>query len=415
MAAARNPGGPREDPMFQSSKDSDPQSQTFVEPGTAFMELHERAQRTRERYDVIVIGGGQAGLSVGYHLKQRGVRFVILDASARIGDAWRKRWDSLKLFSPAWLDSLDGMPFPLSRNELPTKDQMADYLESYAKHFDLPVRSSTQVERLSRSSDRLFVVETNHGELVAKQVVIAMASFQKKNVPAFASELKSEIAQLHSSEYKNAAQLRDGSVLVVGCGNSGAEIAHELARSHKVVMTAKKNDEVPFDGTSFLGRWIFLGLLMRVVFHRVLTIRTKPGRNARPTLMTKATPLIRTRNADLARDGVERAGTRITGVKGGLPVTDDGRVLDVRNIVWCTGFESGQSWIDLPIFDGEGQPRHEAGVVTEAPGLYFVGLPFLYSMSSAMVHGVGRDAARISDAIAAETRADASELLHAHA
>jgi putative flavoprotein involved in K+ transport len=398
--------------MFERSHNSE--SPVFIEPGTAFMELHQRGSQP-ERFDVIVIGGGQAGLSVGYHLKQRGVRFAILDGNARVGDAWRKRWDSLKLFSPAWLDNLDGMPFPLPRNAFPTKDQMADYLESYAEHFELPVRSNTQVERLSRK-DGLFTIKTSHGELVAKQVVIAMASFQNKKVPAFASELKREITQLHSSEYKNTSQLQSGSVLVVGCGNSGAEIAHEVSRSHKVLMTAKKNDEVPFDGASFLGRWVFLGLLMRVVFHRVLTIRTKLGRNARPMMMTKATPLIRTRAADLARDGVERAGTRITGVKDGLPVTDDGRALEVSNIVWCTGFESAQSWIALPIFDADGWPRHEAGVVTEAPGLYFVGLPFLYSMSSAMVHGVGRDAARISDAIAAQTNtSDAAELLHANA
>lgn len=398
--------------MFESSRDSQTTTQ-LLEPGTAFMELHDHQHTAAPRFDVIVIGGGQAGLSVGYHLKQRGVRFVIVDGSERIGDAWRKRWDSLKLFSPAWLDGLDGLPFPLPRNECPTKDQMADYLEAYAKRFELPVQLRTQVERLSRK-DGLFSVQTNRGELIAKQVVIAMASFQRKKLPVFAAELKSDIAQLHSSEYKNAAQLREGSVLVVGCGNSGAEIAHELASSHEVVMTAKKNDEVPFDGRSFLGRWVFLGLLMRVVFHRVLTIRTPMGRKARPKLMVTATPLIRTRASDLARDGVERAGTRITGARDGLPVTDEGRVLDVQNIIWCTGFESGQSWIDLPIFGADGQPRHEAGVVNEAPGLYFVGLPFLYSMSSAMVHGVGRDAARISDLIAAERHAEASELLAAH-
>jgi putative flavoprotein involved in K+ transport len=386
-----------------------PDSTRFLEPGTAFMELRERTGAPAERFDVIVIGGGQAGLSVGYHLKKRGVRFVIVDASARIGDAWRKRWDSLKLFSPAWLDSLDGMPFPLPRNEFPTKDQMADYLEAYAEHFELPVKLSTQVSRLSRRNGA-FVVETDRGTLYAQKVVIAMASFQKKKLPAFASELRSDIRQLHSSEYKNPAQLRDGAVLVVGCGNSGAEIAHEVARTHETIMTAKKNAEVPFNNTSFFGRWLFIGLLMRVVFHRLLTIKTPMGRKARPKLLTQATPLIRTRAADLGRDGVQRVGTRIVGANGGLPVTDDGRTLDVKNVVWCTGFDSGQSWIDLPIFDDDGQPRHEAGVVTEAPGLYFVGLPFLYSMSSAMVHGVGRDAARISTLIADEARGASAEL-----
>lgn len=396
--------------MFERSHD--PETTRYVEPGTAFMELREQRGAAPERFDVIVIGGGQAGLSVGYHLKKRGVRFAILDGSARIGDAWRKRWDSLKLFSPAWLDSLDGMPFPLPRNEFPTKDQMADYLEAYAKRFELPVRLETQVARLSRK-DGAFVIETSRGTLLAKNVVIAMASFQKKKLPPFASELRADIKQLHSSEYKNPAQLQEGAVLIAGCGNSGAEIAHEVSRTHKTIMTAKKNDEVPFDNTSFLGRWIFIGLLMRFVFHRVLTIKTPMGRKARPQMITKATPLIRTRARDLLRDGVERTGTRVAGVKDGLPVTEDGRVLDVKNIVWCTGFDSGQSWIDLPIFDADGQPRHEAGVVTEAPGLYFVGLPFLYSMSSAMVHGVGRDAARISAVIASDARDSSAELLPA--
>lgn len=401
--------------MFERSYD--PETTSFVEPGTAFMELHARGGQHEgppDRFDILVIGAGQAGLSVGYHLKQRGVRFAIVDESARVGDAWRKRWDSLRLFSPAWLDSLDGMPFPLPRNAFPTKDQMADYLEAYAKRFELPVMSSTQVARLSREGD-LFVLETNRGTLRAKQVVIAMASFQKRKVPAFASELKSEIKQLHSSEYKSPSQLQPGGVLVVGCGNSGAEIALEVARTHQVVMTAKKNDEVPFDNASFLGRWLLIGFLMRVVFHRLLTIKTPLGRKARPAMLTKATPLIRTRAADLARAGVTRSGTRITAARDGLPITDEGRALDVKNVIWCTGFESGQPWIDLPIFDADGQPRHEAGVVTEAPGLYFVGLPFLYSMSSAMVHGVGRDAARISDHVAAELHATQAQLRPAHA
>ena len=394
--------------MFDRSFDTQGTAR-FVEPGTAFMELQGGSS---ERYDVVVIGGGQAGLSVGYHLKQRGVRFAILDSSERIGDAWRKRWDSLKLFSPAWLDSLDGWPMPLPRNTFPTKDEMADYLEAYARRFELPVRLGTQVLRLSRR-DGGFVIETSRGTVRAQQVVIAMASFQHKKVPAFASELSPSIKQLHSSEYKNPAQLQDGRVLVVGLGNSGAEIAHELSRTHEVMMTAKQSAEVPFKNDSFLGRWILLGLLMRFVFHRVLTIRTKIGRKARPNMIRTATPLIRTRARDLERDGVERAGTRIVAIAKGLPVNDEGRALDVRNVLWCTGYEGARSWIDLPIFDEDGQPRHEAGVVTEAPGLYFVGLPFLYAMSSAMVHGVGRDAARISDLIAAAAHAPALAAAHA--
>lgn len=372
-----------------------------IESGAAFMEL---SGASSEYFDVIVIGGGQAGLSVGYHLKQRGARFVILDANPRIGDAWRNRWDSLRLFSAAWLDGLDGMPFPGDPHAFPTKDEMADYLEAYAAHFELPVRTSTKVECLSRENER-FVVKANGRTLYAGHVVVAMATFQGQRVPALASELRTDIVQLHSSAYKNPAQLRPGKTLIVGCGNSGAELAKEIAGVGAVVMAAKDVGEVPFRMTSFWGRHVMARLLMRVVFHRVLTIRTPIGRKARPKMMVKATPLIRVRGAELASVGVERIEERVVRAENGLPVLESGRVLDVQNIVWCTGYEPRQSWIDLPIFDGEGQLEHEAGVVTRMPGLYFVGLPFLYSMSSAMVHGVGRDAARISDVIAARLRA----------
>ncbi|MES1178498.1 MAG: FAD-dependent oxidoreductase [Myxococcales bacterium] len=354
------------------------------------------------KYDVIVIGGGQAGLSVGYHLLQRGLRFVILDGNARIGDSWRKRWDSLKLFTPARFDALDGLPFPLAPDAFPTREQMADYLEGYAAHFGLPVLSGVQVDSLTQRAGR-YRVKAGELELEADQVVVAMSTFQKPQLPAFAAELRPDIVQLHSSAYRNPDQLREGATLIVGAGNSGAEIGLELARlRRKVWVSGRDTGEVPFQMSSFWGKWLLGPLLLRFVFHRLLTLATPLGRKVHAK-GPGATPLIRTRQRDLLRVGVERCG-RVSGTRGRLPELETGSTLDVANVIWCTGYHPGFSWIELPIFDERGQPRHVAGVASDAPGLYFVGLHFLYAMSSTMIHGVGRDAARIARAVADRAR-----------
>lgn len=357
-----------------------------------------------EHFDVIVIGGGQAGLSVGYYLARRGLKFVILDAEARVGDAWRKRWDSLRLFSPARFDALVGMPFPAPPDSFPTRDEMADYLEAYARRFDLPVRNETRVESLSQRDGR-YVVRVAGQELYADQVVVAMASYQQPRVPELASELSPAITQLHSTQYKNPDTLPKGRVLVAGGGNSGAEIAHELARAGREVWMAGRDvGQAPFKMTSFWGRLILARLLFRVLFHRILTIRTPMGRKARPKILSGGTPLIRTRQGDLRAAGVERV-AKVAAVEHGMPRLEDGQVLDVTSVIWCTGFQPGFSWIDLPIFDERGAPIHEGGVVSGHPGLYFVGLNFLYSMSSGMIHGVGRDAERITRVLAKRRKA----------
>ena len=352
------------------------------------------------KLDVIVIGGGQAGLSVGYHLARRGLRFVILDGHARIGDAWRKRWDSLRLFSPARHDGLDGMPFPAPPTSCPTKDEMADYLEAYAAHFELPVLTGVTVTRLARAGAG-FVIEAGERRFEAAQVVVAMSDYQRPHIPEFARQLDPGIVQLHSGDYKNPEQLRAGGVLLVGAGNSGAEIAMELAPRHRVWMSGRHPGSVPFRFDSFLAKHLFIRLLFRLVFHRLLSAKTPIGRKARAQGHTKGVPLIRQRPKQLAAAGVTRTMARTIGVRDGRPLLDDGNTLDVTNVIWCTGFRGSFPWIDLPIFDDKGTPRHESGVVTEVPGLYFVGLQFLYALSSSMIHGVGRDADRISAAVAA--------------
>ncbi|HEX6309481.1 MAG TPA: NAD(P)-binding domain-containing protein, partial [Longimicrobiales bacterium] len=328
-------------------------------------------------HHTIVIGGGQAGLSVGYHLRRHGVPFVILEAHERIGDSWRHRWDSLRLFTPARFDGLDGMPFPGPRFAFPTKDEMADYLEEYAARFELPVRTGAAVEQLTRRNGR-FLIRTARESLEADNVVVAMATFQRPSVPAFASELDPDIVQLHSSEYRNPAQLRPGSVLIAGAGNSGAEIAMEIASGRRVWLAGRDVGQIPFRIEGTASRLVLGRLALRVFFHRVLTLGTPLGRRVRPKVLFTGGPLIRTRSPQLAAAGIERA-PRVTGVRDGRPLLDGGRVLDVANVIWCTGFTPGFSWIDLPVFDAHGQPRQHRGIVEELPGLFFVGLHFLYA------------------------------------
>jgi putative flavoprotein involved in K+ transport len=360
------------------------------------MSMHET-----ERIDAVVIGGGQAALSVGYHLARRGVPFVILDASARIGDSWRSRWDSLRLFTPARFNGLDGMPFPAGAHSFPTKDAMGDYLEAYAARFRLPVRSGVEVDGLSRQDDR-FVVTAGDRSFEADQVVVAMSNFQKPRVPAFARELDPRIVQLHSVDYRNPSQLGEGGVLLVGAGNSGSEIAIELARHHTTWLSGRDTGRIPFRIAGFAARAFLTWLTLRFVFHRVLTVATPPGRKLRPKVISQGGPLIRVMPADMAAAGIVRV-PRMAGVRDGLPLLDDGRTLDVANVVWCTGFHPGFSWIDLPVLEGD-EPAHERGIVASQPGLYFVGQHFLYALSSVMIHGVGRDADRIAGAVAARRR-----------
>jgi putative flavoprotein involved in K+ transport len=356
-----------------------------------------------ERVQVVVIGGGQAGLSVGYCLARRGLSFVILEANPRIGDSWRNRWDSLRLFTPAKYDGLIGMPFPGPAFSFPAKNEMADYLEAYATRFELPVRTGVRVNRLWREGSRYFVDADRRFE--ADHVVVAMATYQKPRVPEFAQTLDPRIVQLHSSEYRNPGQLLPGDLLIVGAGNSGADIALDAARSHRTWLSGRHPGHLPFAIEGRIARAL-VPFVFRVVFHRVLTLDTPIGRRARPNIISKGGPLIRVKPADLVSAGVERT-ARVTGVRDGKPLLADGRVLDVTNVIWCTGFHPGLSWIDVPTptYADDGEPLHERGIVPGEPGLYYVGLHFLYSLSSTMIHGIGRDAERIVDTIQARVRA----------
>jgi putative flavoprotein involved in K+ transport len=383
----------------------------LLEEGAAFEELTRRngglEARDAERFDVIVIGAGQSGLSVGHHLSRLGVSYVIVDSHDRVGDAWRERWDSLRLFTPARFNGLDGMRFPAPPHTFPTKDEMADYLESYAAHFRLPVRLGTRVEKLTRE-ELGYVVLAGGRRLEANHVVVAMSSYQRPRVPRFAAQLDPRIVQMTSLEYRRPTQLPVGDVLVVGAANSGAEIALDLAREgRRVWMWGRHPGQIPFPIENPVALRVVVPVLFRVVFHRVLTTDTPIGRRARPNFMSKGLPLIRSKLAHLAAAGVTCV-PRTEAVRDGKPQLADGTVLEVGSVVWCTGFDIGRSWIDLPVFDAHEEPVQSKGMVPGEPGLYFVGPHFLYSASSTMIHGIGRDARRVAETIGGRLRTTAA-------
>jgi len=353
-----------------------------------------------EYFETVVIGGGQAGLSVGYHLKKQGRPFVILDANERIGDAWRKRWDSLRLFTPARYDGLAGWRFPAPAVSFPTKDEMADYLEAYGARFDLPVRTGVKVDALSRQDDR-FILSSGGRRFEARYVVVATGANQVPKVPSFADDLHPSIVQLHSSQYRHPSQLQEGAVLVVGAGNSGAEIAFEVSRTHPIYLSGKPSGQIPVRHGLAMARFVFP--MIRFVGHHVLTLRTPMGRKVQPRFISHSTPLVRVKLKDLAAAGVEQV-PRTVGMEDGRPVIKDGRVLDVLNVIWCTGFREEFPWIDLPVFGEDGRPLHERGVVVAEPGLYFVGMPFQYAVTSDVLPGVGRDAEYIAKHIASRVQ-----------
>ncbi len=363
-----------------------------------------------ERFETVIIGGGQAGLATAYHLKKQGRPFLLLDAEERIGDAWRRRWDSLRLFTPARYDGLPGLRFPAPPWTFPTKDELGDYLETYAARFEFPVRTGVFVDRVFRDGER-FVIESGLETLEADNVVVATGAHRVPKLPAFASKLDPRITQLHSVDYRNPSQLQDGRVLVVGVGNSGAEIAFELAQTHEVSQAGTPSAEIPVRHGSIPARFVLP--VIRFLGTHVLTLRTPVGRKVRPRFIAMAAPLIRVKSGDLAAAGVERV-PRVSGVRDGLPLLEDGRALDVANVVWCTGFRYDFSWIDLPVLAGDGQPLHDRGVVPSAPGLYFVGLAFQYAAVSDVLPGVGRDAAHVARHLAA-TRAGSRKATAAEA
>jgi putative flavoprotein involved in K+ transport len=344
---------------------------------------------TTEQIETAIVGAGQAGLATAYHLRRRGRPCLVLDAYPRVGDNWRAHWDTLRLYSPASIDGLPGMPFPGPRWSYPTKDEVADYLAAYADRFALPVRTGVRVDRLE-AHDGGYALRIGAETVLAENVVVATGTFGRTpNIPEFALELDPSVQQLHSSEYHQPGQLRPGRVLVVGASHSGTDIAYEVAATHPTVLAGRDPGQLPvrldhWSARVFWPAFLFLGT-------HLLTRRTPIGRRRMEEIRFHGGPMIRVKRSDLQARGVERVLGRVTGVRNGRPVLED-RELDVSTVIWCTGFRQVFDWIDLPVLGADGWPREMRGVVADSPGLFFCGLSFQYAFSSMVLPGVGRDA-----------------------
>jgi putative flavoprotein involved in K+ transport len=368
----------------------------------AGLPLRVPPESVTERVETVIVGAGQAGLSLGRELARRGRPFVILEACPRVGDVWRNRFDALRLYSPARYDGLPGMRFPADPWSFPTKDEVGDYLETYAREFELPVRTGVAVDSLTREGDG-YVIHAGQQRFEAANVVVASGTWQMPVTPEFAGALDPSIRQMHSHDYRNPGQLQPGPVLVVGAGHSGSDIAYDVARAgHPTTLSGRIHGEIPFRIDGRPARAI-LPVLFFLAKH-VLTLRTPIGRRMSTEVRGGGGPLLRIKRADLAEAGVEHTPARVAGVEGGKPALDDGRVLDVANVVWCTGFRKDTSWIGLPVTGEDGWPEQKHGVAASWPGLYFVGLPFLQAFASMLVGGVGRDAERVAKHIARRGR-----------
>jgi putative flavoprotein involved in K+ transport len=365
-----------------------------------------RAGQEAERLRTVVIGAGQTGLATAYFLGRSGVPCVVLDEHARVGDQWRRRYHSLLLNTPAQYDGLPGLPFPARRGSYPTGAGMGDHLERYVERMGITVRSGVTVCAVERRPDGSYRLTTTTGDILADDVVVACGVEQRPRVPDVSGKLDPGIRQLHSSDYRYPGQLLLGPVLVVGAGQSGADIALEAVRAgHETWLSGRAVPEVP---VPFGSRRLRVGLpVLWFLANHVLTVRTPVGRRMQQALRQGApAPLLRVRRADLAAGGVHLVEARTVGADDGRPVLADGTVLDVANVVWCTGFRQESGLVRPDVTGEDGYPRGE-GVVDGCPGLYYVGLLFQTAFSSMLIGGAGRDAERVAAHIAARARRSA--------
>jgi putative flavoprotein involved in K+ transport len=348
---------------------------------------YSQMQDVTDRHEVIVVGGGQAGLAMGYFLARQGRDFVILEAADEPATAWHERWDSLRLFTSARYSALPGFAFPGDPNRYPTRDEVASYLATYAHELDLPVRFASRVKSL-RTANGGYVLETDERGYEANQVVVATGPFQVPRVPPIADSLDQGVVQLHSSEYRSPTDIPAGTVLVVSGGNSGFQIAEELAGSHHVHL-AIGSRQTPLP-QRLLGRDLFWYLEATGLIHKSLDSRIGQRLSGRDTLIGSTPRAIRRRGVEIYPRAVAAQGSTVT--------FSDGGTVDVAAVIWATGYRSDYSWLDAPVFDNRGVPMHRRGV-TASPGLYFLGLTWQYTRGSALLGWVKDDAEYLAQRI----------------
>src|SRR4051794_9537136 len=339
-------------------------------------------------YDVVVVGGGQAGLAIGHYLAQEGCDFLILEREQDVAAAWRDRWESLTLFTPRAYDSLPGLEFPGDPDGYPTREEVLAYLQGYAAHFDLPVRLGTPATGISRDGAR-FAIELEDERITANQVVIATGPFQEPRIPAFADGLAPDVVQMHSTGYRRPADLPAGRTLVVGGGNTGYQIAHDLAATREThIAIGTRQAALP---QRLFGRDLFWFLTKTGLVYKSVDTRLGRRMSQKETLVGPLPKVARRLGVISHARASDAAGRTVTFA--------DGSEIEVDGVVWATGFHYDHSWIDLPITGADGRVKHRRGV-TEIPGLYTLGLQWQYTRGSALLGFVKDDAAYIADKIA---------------
>jgi putative flavoprotein involved in K+ transport len=350
---------------------------------------HNAPSQASDDVEVAVIGAGQAGLAMGHFLKRRGRRFIILERASEVAPAWRERWDSLTLFTSRRYSALPGLAFPGDPDGYPTRDEVIDYLERYADMFELPVELDSDAKQLDRTDDGRFRLEVNGRPTTADQVVVATGPFQTPYVPKLAEKLSADVFQTHAVGYRRPDDVPQGTVLVVGGGNTGFQIAKELSSTHKVVLSiGSKQKPLP---QRLLGRDLFWWLTTMRLLNKTVDSRLGRKLAMRDTLIGSS-PREMTK-----RYGVELK-PRLVDVDGQQERFEDGSRLEVDAVIWATGYRADYSWIDLPIVDESGRLRHRRGV-TDVPGLYFLGLTWQHTRGSALIGFVKDDAAFIAERI----------------
>jgi putative flavoprotein involved in K+ transport len=341
-------------------------------------------------HDTVVVGAGQAGLAVGYHLARQGRDFTILDAAAEPAAAWRERWDSLTLFTPARYDSLPGLPFPGDPARYPTRDEVVEYLTGYAERFGLPVELGCRVRRVAPACDG-WLVETGDRTIEARNVVVATGPFQVPRVPvALADRLDPSVQQRHSAGYRRPAAIDGATVLVVGGGNTGYQIAEELAGDGREVHLAVGGRQMPLP-TRLLGRDIFTVLERIGAMRKPADSRIGRRLKGRESLVGYGPKVARRQGIALHGRAISAEGRTVTFADGGTVQPDA--------VVWATGFTRDHGFVEAPVFAG-GEVVQQRGV-TEAPGLYFLGLPWMHTRGSALLGWVKDDAEHVAGHIAA--------------
>jgi len=349
--------------------------------------------------DTLIIGGGQAGLSVGYYLQQSGIPSLIVDANDRVGDSWRQRYDSLRLFTPRKYSALPPVEMPGNPWGYPDKDEMADYLELYSETLELPMLMNACVQSVLKQQGQ-FIVETSQGTIASNRLVVASGPFQRPNIPSFADKLSDGVKQLHTAEYRNAGDWPPGRLVIVGGGNSGGQIAYECASTHKVVLSAGK--AINFLPYKVLGRSLFWW------YERIGLLRKGPDTRLGRKLMSKQDPLYGFELKRAIASGALSLAPRAVDAEGDAVLFEDGSRVATDGVLWATGFRHDYGWLQIAgAKDEDGKPLHEKGVAPVA-GLYYVGLPWQTCRGSALIGWVARDAARIRDAIVGQSKGGAS-------